>query len=131
MFPPFFASSIKLYKVSKAWNSCSTWQVKIFCVFRKAVQILGPVYILVNCAGFATPKTFENSTIDEETQQMQLNFFGSTKATRAVLPEMKNNNGGHIVFVASQGGLIGLYGLSSYCASKFAIRGFAESLAMG
>ena len=62
---------------------------------------------------------------------MQLNFFGSTKATRAVLPEMKNNNGGHIVFVASQGGLIGLYGLSTYCASKFAIRGFAESLAMG
>ena len=39
--------------------------------------------------------------------------------------------GGHIVFVASQGGLIGLYGLSTYCATKFALRGFAESLAMG
>ena len=86
---------------------------------------------MVNCAGIAIPKTFENLTLDEVAQQMQLNFFGSTKTTRAVLPEMKNNNGGHIVFVASQGGLIGLYGLSSYCASKFAIRGFAESLAMG
>ena len=61
---------------------------------------------------------------------MDLNFFGSTKVTRAVLPDMKLS-GGHIVFVASQGSLIGLYGFSTYCASKFAIRGFAESLAMG
>ena len=64
---------------------------------------------------------------------MELNFFGSTKVTRAVLSNMKltPDIGGHIVFVASQGGLIGLYGLSTYCATKFALRGFAESLAMG
>ena len=64
---------------------------------------------------------------------MDLNFFGSTKVTRAVLSDMKltPDIGGHVVFVASQGGLIGLYGLSTYCATKFAIRGFAESLAMG
>ena len=71
-------------------------------------------------------------SIEEERKQIELNFFGSTKVTRAVLPDMKlNPGGGHVVFVSSQGGLIGLYGLSTYCASKFAIRGFAESLAMG
>ena len=70
-------------------------------------------------------------SLEEERKQIELNFFGSTKITRAVLPDMKLNGGGHVVFVASQGGLIGLYGLSTYCASKFAIRGFAESLAMG
>ena len=86
----------------------------------------------MNCAGFAAPKKFENSTLEEERRQMDVNYFGSTQVTRAVLPDMKaNNSGGHIVFVASQAGLIGLFGLSSYCASKFAIRGFAESLAMG
>lgn len=98
---------------------------------REAVQTFGPVFILVNCAGFAAPKKFENSTIEEERRQMNVNYFGSTQVTRAVLPEMKSKAaGGHIVFVASQAGLIGLYGLSSYCASKFAVRGFAESLAM-
>ena len=104
-----------------------------FLFFREAVQILGPVYILVNCAGFAISKTFENLSLEEEKKQMELNFFGSTKVTRAVLSDMKltPSLGGHIVFVASQGGLIGLYGLSTYCATKFALRGFAESLAMG
>ena len=63
---------------------------------------------------------------------MDLNYFGSTNVTRAVLGDMKSSgNGGHIVFVSSQAGLIGLFGMSAYCASKFAIRGFAESLAMG
>lgn len=72
-------------------------------------------------------------SFEEEKKQMDLNFFGSTKVTRAVLSDMKltPDLGGHVVFVASQGGLIGLYGLSAYCATKFAIRGFAESLAMG
>jgi len=96
----------------------------------QAVQILGPVYILVNCVGFALPKTFDELTIDEQTELMEYNYYGSTKVTKAVLPGMKNSNEGHIVFVASQGSLLGLYGFSAYCASKFAIRGFAESLAM-
>ena len=103
-----------------------------YMFFREAVQTFGPVFILVNCAGFAVPKKFENSSVEEEHRQMDVNYFGSTQVTRAVLPDMKSNNGGgHIVFVASQAALIGLYGLSSYCASKFAVRGFAESLAMG
>lgn len=98
---------------------------------RQAVQNLGPIFILVNCAGFSIPKKFEHLTPKEERSQMDVNYFGSTNVTRAVLPEMKSHGeGGHIVFVASQAALIGLYGLSSYCASKFAIRGFAESLAM-
>ena len=51
----------------------------IFQYFRQAVQSLGPVYILVKCAGFAIPKTFENLSIEEERKQIELNFFGSTK----------------------------------------------------
>ena len=42
----------------------------------------------------------------------------------------ESGRGGVLVFVASQGGLVGVYGMTSYCASKFAIRGFAEALAM-
>ena len=99
---------------------------------RQAVQNLGPIFMLVNCAGFSIPKKFEHLTPKEERSQMEVNYFGSTNVTRAVLPDMKSHGeGGHIVFVASQAAFLGLYGLSSYCASKFAIRGFAESLAMG
>jgi len=98
---------------------------------QQAIQSLGPVYILVNCAGFSLPQTFENSSIEDERRQMDVNYFGSTSVTRAVLPGMKQNGeGGHIVFIASQAALVGIFGMSSYCASKFALRGFAESLAM-
>ena len=63
---------------------------------------------------------------------MEINFFGSMNVTRAVLPDMKSNgNGGVIVFISSIAGLVGLYGFTADSASKFAVRGFAEALAMG
>ena len=63
---------------------------------------------------------------------MEINFFGSVNATRAVLSDMKSNpDGGILVFVSSMAGLVGLYGFTAYSASKFAVRGFAEALAMG
>jgi 3-dehydrosphinganine reductase len=62
---------------------------------------------------------------------MDLNFFGSAFVTKALLPGMKANGGGKIVFVSSLAGLVGVFGLTAYAASKFAIRGFAESLAAG
>lgn len=51
--------------------------------------------------------------------------------TKALLPGMKANGGGKIVFVSSLAGLVGVFGLTAYSASKFAVRGFAESLAAG
>jgi 3-dehydrosphinganine reductase len=63
---------------------------------------------------------------------MEINFFGSVNITRAILPDMKStSNGGVLVFVSSLAGLVGLYGFTAYSASKFAVRGFAEALAMG
>jgi 3-dehydrosphinganine reductase len=62
---------------------------------------------------------------------MEINFFGSVNITRAILPDMKStSNGGVLVFVSSLAGLVGLYGFTAYSASKFAVRGFAEALAM-
>ncbi len=62
---------------------------------------------------------------------MEINFFGSVNVTRAILPDMKSNSKGALVFVSSLAGLVGLYGFTAYSASKFAVRGFAEALAMG
>ena len=61
---------------------------------------------------------------------MDVNYFGSLNVTKSLLPQMQDAGDGVIVFVASQAALIGIYGLTAYCGSKFAVRGFAEALAM-
>jgi len=61
---------------------------------------------------------------------MDLNYFGSIFATRAVIPEMKTRQQGRIVFLSSQAGQIGLFGFTGYSATKFALRGLAEGLQM-
>lgn len=61
---------------------------------------------------------------------MDLNFLGGVNVTKAALKGMKDNNGGRIVFISSQAGQVGVFGYTAYSASKFALRGFAESLQM-
>jgi len=61
---------------------------------------------------------------------MDLNYFGSVFATRAVIEEMKSRRHGRIVFLSSQAGQMGLYGFTGYSATKFALRGLAEALQM-
>merc|ERR1719419_155431 len=78
---------------------------------QETISKMGPVYMLVNCAGFAISRKFENLSVDDEHHMMNLNYFGSVWTTRSVLPSMKEKgDGGVIVFVASQGSLIGLFG---------------------
>lgn len=61
---------------------------------------------------------------------MDINFHGSVLMTRAVVPSLIQQDGGRIVFVSSMAGQLGLFGYTAYSASKFALRGFAESLQM-
>ncbi|KAI1301495.1 3-ketodihydrosphingosine reductase [Halotydeus destructor] len=91
---------------------------------------LGPVYMLVNCAGTSVAQRFDETPIDDFKRMMDINYMGSVLTTRAVLPSMKNQKEGVILFVSSVAGLLGLYGYSAYSASKFAIVGLAEVLSM-
>lgn len=61
---------------------------------------------------------------------MDVNYMGSVYATRAVIGGMKEQGRGRIVLTSSQAGQIGLFGYSGYSASKYALRGLAESLQM-
>ena len=61
---------------------------------------------------------------------IDINYMSAVHATRAVIAGMKSRCEGHIVFVSSQAGQIGLYGFTAYSASKFALRGLAEALQM-
>eukprot|EP01133_Synstelium_polycarpum_P011566 gene11566-13499_t len=59
---------------------------------------------------------------------MQLDYFGTLYTTKEVVPHMIENGGGHIVFVSSTAGLIGVHGYSTYCPAKFALSGLAQTL---
>ncbi len=84
--------------------------------------------LLITSAGVAIPGYFAQIPIETFEQTMQVNYFGSLYAVRAVLPKMIEANRGQIVLIASGAGLVGLFGYSAYSPSKFALRGLAESL---
>lgn len=83
---------------------------------------------LVNNAGAGHVGTIENESIDAVRAVMDVNFFGVVAMTKAALPYLRAN-AGRIVTVSSVGGVVGQPFNEAYCAAKFAIEGFMESLA--
>ncbi len=86
--------------------------------------------ILINNAGIVTGKKVLDLTIDEIQKTMDVNFMGPVMMIKHFLPDMVSRNNGHIVNIASSAGLLGMPGMSDYCASKFADVGFSDSLRM-
>ncbi|CAF1565341.1 unnamed protein product, partial [Adineta ricciae] len=60
----------------------------------------------------------------------RINYLGSVYCTQACLPSMKRRGTGRIVFLSSQAGQLGVFGYTSYCSTKYALKGLAESLQM-
>lgn len=90
--------------------------------------LFGPCDILVTAAGIVHPCRFETLPSADFNRQMATNFHGSVHAVRAVYDGMCRRGNGSIMLVSSGAGLIGIYGYTAYCASKFALHGFAEAL---
>jgi NAD(P)-dependent dehydrogenase (short-subunit alcohol dehydrogenase family) len=95
-----------------------------------ALEQAGAIYGLVNNAGIPLRGYFEDLAPDEIHQVFETNLFGAMALTRAVLPHLRAAGGGRIVMMDSIGGRIGSQGLSAYCATKFALEGFSEALAL-
>lgn len=91
-------------------------------------SFMGQVDVLINNAGVVTGKDFLDLSIKEMERTMNINFWGHTYFTRAILPGMAKRNSGNIVNIASSSGLLGLPKLTDYAASKFAEVGFSEAL---
>jgi all-trans-retinol dehydrogenase (NAD+) len=94
------------------------------------IKKLGPVDILVNNAGIVSGKKLLEIQEEKIIQTINVNVLSLFWTTRAFLPSRMERNSGHIVTIASAAGLIGVKGLSDYCAGKFAAVGFDESLRM-
>lgn len=90
---------------------------------------LGTADILINNAGIATFGTVLEMDPVEWKQMIDTNLMGTYYATRAVLPQLIEKNGGDIINISSTSGLSGAATSSAYSASKFAVIGFTESLA--
>lgn len=91
----------------------------------------GDVSLLVNAAGIGGDRTpFEDLPREQITEVMQVNFEATVLTTREVYDEMRSREDGTIVNVASLSGLRGTYRSVPYCASKFALVGFTQSLAL-
>lgn len=104
--------------------------VDVSKAFAEIEQSMGPIYMLVNCAGLALCGRVEEIDIEDAKMMMDVNYFGTYYPTRYVLSKMREAQDGIIVITASQAALMGIFGYSAYSASKFALRGLAETIAM-
>lgn len=95
---------------------------------REVEEALGPVDVLLNCAGYCTPGRFLELSEDEIERQISVNLLGTINPTRAVVPGMIERGRGYVANVASMGGYIGIYGYSGYSPAKFGVMGFSEVL---
>ncbi|HVN84653.1 MAG TPA: SDR family oxidoreductase [Candidatus Binatia bacterium] len=84
--------------------------------------------VLINCAGRAYPRRFEDITYGQFAETLRVNLHGSWNTVQTVLPYMKERGRGYIINTSSIAGLIGVFGYTDYCASKFALIGFSEAL---
>ncbi|XP_014816620.1 PREDICTED: retinol dehydrogenase 8 isoform X1 [Calidris pugnax] len=90
----------------------------------------GHVDVLVNNAGVGHVGPVESISVEEMKRIFETNFFGAVRMIKAVLPSMKQRQSGHIVVISSVMGLQGIVFNDVYAASKFAVEGFCESLAV-
>jgi len=94
-----------------------------------AVARFGTIDVLVNNAGYGHLGLFEETSEQDVQAQFGTNLFGVFSVTRTVLPVMRAARAGRIFNVSSLAGMRGTAFGSLYCASKFALEGFSESLA--
>jgi NAD(P)-dependent dehydrogenase (short-subunit alcohol dehydrogenase family) len=115
------------YTCCEVMNIASQEDVRAFA--EKVKIKLGNAHVIINNAGIGgggAPVWAQD--MDQFQLTMNVNFFSVVNMTKAFLPQLLSNQEGAVVNVSSVFGLIGTPGTSDYCASKFAVRGFSESL---
>lgn len=105
-----------------------TDEASIAGAVRTMLDECGGIFGVVNNAGVSLRGYFEALDDDEVRRVFEVNLFGVMAVTQAVLPHMRQARRGRLVFISSIGGRIASMARTAYCASKFGLEGFAESL---
>jgi 3-dehydrosphinganine reductase len=92
------------------------------------VEHAGPCDVLITSAGSSHPGYFDQLDDAVFRDQMEVDYFGTLHAIRAVVPSMIERGRGHVVTISSTAGLIGVFGYTAYGPAKFAVRGLTETL---
>jgi len=96
----------------------------------EAWDALGGLDVLVNNAAIPKRRPAARLTVDDVETTMRVNFMAPARMTLAVLPRMLARGSGVVVNVSSMGGRLGIAHEAAYCASKFALCGWSEALAI-
>lgn len=107
-----------------------THQASIDQAVRAALDAFGTIDVLVNNAGYGYQSSVEEGVESEIRAQFDANVFGLFALTRAVLPAMRKARSGHVINITSVAGLIGFASSGYYSASKHAVEGWSDSLAL-
>ncbi|STX28883.1 retinol dehydrogenase [Legionella beliardensis] len=111
----------------KSLNVSDTTSINT-CI-NEIIKEQGRIDCLVNNAGMGFIKSTELASETEIKEVIDTNFIGVVRCIKAVLPHMRKAGSGHIINISSVGGLIGQPFNEIYCASKFALEGYTESMA--
>lgn len=101
---------------------------EVTAAVEEAQKKFGKIDVLVNNAGIGYFGAIEESEEDEVRRMFEINFWGLAAVTKAVLPGMRAQKSGHILNVASIGGLVGFPAVGYYNATKFAVDGYSDAL---
>lgn len=126
----FLADKIKSEKLGiEIFQLDVSNEVSVTTCVNQIIDEVERIDILINNAGGGFAKTTEQATEDEMKWVTDLNYFGVVRCTKAVLPNMRKFKNGRIINITSVGGLVGQPFNEFYCAAKFAVEGYTESLA--
>ncbi|WP_410810843.1 SDR family NAD(P)-dependent oxidoreductase [Micromonospora sp. 067-2] len=96
-----------------------------------AVRDFGRLDVLINNAGYANVASIEDTSLADFRAQVETNLWGAVNVTKAALPVLRQQRGGHVVQLSSVSGrLAPAAGLGAYVTAKFALEGFSEALAV-
>ena len=105
-----------------------TEPAQVAAAVASAESHFGGIDVLVNNAGIGYFAAIEEGEEAEVRKMFEVNVFGLSRMTQAVLPGMRRRRSGCIVNVSSLGGIRGMPALGQYCATKFAVEGLSEAL---